>query len=118
MTGSAARIVRRVAFCDRLEQCTQTRKAIRVDEPGCDQHAQQEKISREQAIRFYTINNAWLTFQETKQGSLETGKLADITVLSHDIMTIPEDDILSTDVVYTIVGGKVVWSEQNEAVAV
>jgi predicted amidohydrolase YtcJ len=43
------------------------------------------------------------------KGSLEAGKLADITVLSRDIMTIPEDEILSADVVCTIVGGKVVF---------
>jgi hypothetical protein len=44
------------------------------------------------------------------KGTLTPGKLADITVLSRDIMTIPEDEILGTEVVYTIVGGKIVYS--------
>jgi hypothetical protein len=46
------------------------------------------------------------------KGSLEPGKLADITVLSRDIMTIPEDEIAATDVVYTIVGGKVAYERR------
>ena len=53
------------------------------------------------------MNNAYAAFEEKLKGSLDPGKLADVTVLSRDIMTIPEDEILSTDVVYTIVGGKV-----------
>ncbi len=68
-----------------------------------------QRMSREEALKSYTWNNAYAAFEDKLKGSLETGKLADITVLSHDIMTIPEDDILSTDVVYTIVGGKVVF---------
>jgi len=68
-----------------------------------------QRMSREEALKSYTWNNAYAAFEEKLKGSLELGKLADITVLSHDIMTIPEDDILSTDVVYTIVGGKVVF---------
>jgi predicted amidohydrolase YtcJ len=68
-----------------------------------------QRMSREEALKSYTWNNAYAAFQESEKGSLEVGKLADITVLSRDIMTIPEDDIPSTDVVYTIVGGKVVF---------
>jgi predicted amidohydrolase YtcJ len=49
------------------------------------------------------------------KGSLDTGKLADITVLSRDIMTVPEDQILSTDVVYTIVGGKIAYEQRGHA---
>jgi predicted amidohydrolase YtcJ len=65
-----------------------------------------QRMSREEALKSYTLNNAYAAFEEKLKGSLETGKLADITVLSKDIMTIPEDDIMTTDVVYTIVGGK------------
>jgi predicted amidohydrolase YtcJ len=68
-----------------------------------------QRMSREEALRSYTWNNAYAAFEENIKGSLEPGKLADITVLSRDIMTIPEDEILSTDVVCTIVGGKVVF---------
>jgi predicted amidohydrolase YtcJ len=68
-----------------------------------------QRMSREEALKSYTWNNAYAAFEEKVKGSLEVGKLADITVLSRDIMTIPEDDIPATDVVYTIVGGKVVF---------
>jgi predicted amidohydrolase YtcJ len=66
-----------------------------------------QRMSREEALKSYTVNNAYAAFEEKLKGSLETGKLADITVLSRDIMTIPEDEIPATDVVYTIVGGKI-----------
>jgi len=69
----------------------------------------EQRMSREEALRSYTWNNAYAAFEEKLKGSLEPGKLADITVLSRDIMTIPEDEIPATDVVYTIVGGKVAF---------
>jgi len=68
-----------------------------------------QRMSREEALRSYTWNAAYAAFEEKLKGSLEPGKLADITVLSRDIMTIPEDDIPATDVVYTIVGGKIAF---------
>jgi predicted amidohydrolase YtcJ len=68
-----------------------------------------QKMTREEALRSYTLNAAFAAFQEDILGSLETGKLGDITVLSQDIMTIPEDEILTTEVLYTIVGGKVLY---------
>ena len=64
-------------------------------------------MTRREALRSYTINNAYAAFEEDIKGSLTPGKLADITVLSQDITTIPEDEITSTEVVYTIVGGEV-----------
>ena len=69
-----------------------------------------EKMSRDLALRSYTINGAYAAFEEEIKGSIEIGKLADFTVLSHDIMTIPEDSILNTEVKMTIVGGKVLYS--------
>jgi predicted amidohydrolase YtcJ len=68
-----------------------------------------QKMTREEALRSYTLNGAYASFEENIKGSLTPGKLADITVLSKDIMTIPEDEILSTEVLYTIVGGKVLY---------
>jgi len=68
-----------------------------------------QRMSREEALRSYTWNNAYAAFEERLKGSLEVGKLADITVLSRDILTIPEHEIPATDVVYTIVGGKVAF---------
>jgi predicted amidohydrolase YtcJ len=70
-----------------------------------------QRMSREEALRSYTLSNAYAAFEDDLKGSLKPGKLADITVLSRDIMTIPEDEILSTDVVYTIVGGKVEFAK-------
>jgi predicted amidohydrolase YtcJ len=66
-----------------------------------------QRMSREEALKSYTLNNAYAAFEEKLKGSLEVGKLADITVLSKDILTIPEDEIPTTDIVYTIVGGQV-----------
>jgi predicted amidohydrolase YtcJ len=70
-----------------------------------------QRMSREEALRSYTWNNAYAAFEETVKGSLEVGKLADVTVLSKDILTVPEDQILTTDVKYTIVGGKVMFQQ-------
>ena len=70
----------------------------------------EQRMSRLEALRSYTINAAYGAFEEDLKGSLEVGKLADITVLSQDIMTIDEDRIPGTDVVMTIVGGEVVYS--------
>ena len=68
-----------------------------------------QRMSREEALKSYTWNNAYAAFEDQVKGSLQAGKLADITVLSRDIMTIPEDEIPATDVVYTIVGGKIAY---------
>lgn len=70
-----------------------------------------ERMSREEALRSYTINCAYAAFEEDILGSLVPGKLADITVLSKDIMTVPDDEILGAEVLYTIVGGKVLYQK-------
>ncbi|CAN5300919.1 amidohydrolase [soil metagenome] len=70
-----------------------------------------QKMTREQALKSYTIDAAYGAFMENKKGSIEVGKLADFTVYDKDIMTIPEDDILSTTVTMTIVGGAVKFSK-------
>ena len=69
-----------------------------------------QKMTRAQALKSYTWNGAYAAKEESLKGSLAPGKLADITVLSKDIMTIAEDEIPSAQVVYTIVGGKVAYS--------
>ena len=69
-----------------------------------------QKMSRMEALKSYTINNAYAGFEEDIKGSLEVGKLADITVLDRDILTIPEDDIPNIEVSYTIVGGEIMFS--------
>jgi predicted amidohydrolase YtcJ len=71
----------------------------------------EQRLSRMEALQTYTIKSAYAGFEEDIKGSLTPGKLADITVLSRDILTIPEDEIPATEVVYTIVGGKVMYSK-------
>ncbi len=66
-----------------------------------------QKMTRLQALKSYTINGAYAAFEDELKGSLKTGKLADITVLSNNLLTVPDDQILSTNVLYTIVGGQV-----------
>jgi predicted amidohydrolase YtcJ len=68
-----------------------------------------QRMSRQEALRACTINNAYAAFEEDIKGSLKPGKLADITILSKDIRKVSEDEILTTRVVYTIVGGKVMY---------
>ena len=67
----------------------------------------QEVYSRERALYSYTMGNAIAAFEEGVKGSITPGKLADITVLSQDLLTVADDQILDTEVVMTIVGGKV-----------
>jgi len=69
-----------------------------------------QRMSRMEALRSYTLDAAYAGFEEDIKGSLTPGKLADITVLSKDIMTVPEAEIPTTEVVYTIVGGRVMYS--------
>ena len=67
----------------------------------------EQRLTRQQALETYTVNNAYAAFEEDIKGSLTPGKLADITVFSRDIMTIDEEDILNTEIAYTIIGGEV-----------
>ena len=86
------------------------RCAVTRDKVGTDSaFFPAQKLSREQALRSYTTNGAYAAFQDKESGSLTPGKWADIAVLSRDIMTVPPTSILGTKVVYTIVGGKVVY---------
>jgi predicted amidohydrolase YtcJ len=71
-----------------------------------------QRMSRMEALKSYTINGAYAAFEENNRGSLKPGKYADITVLSKDILTIPEDEIPTAKVAYTIVGGKVLYSSR------
>jgi predicted amidohydrolase YtcJ len=73
----------------------------------------EEALSREQALRFYTINNARLMFLEDKVGSLEEGKLADLIVVDRDILTCPIDDIKDTQCLRTYLNGKLVYERKD-----
>lgn len=73
----------------------------------------EEALTREQAIRFYTANNAYLLFREKDTGSLEAGKLADFIVLDTDLLTCAVDAIRSTQVLRTYLGGKLVYARDH-----
>lgn len=71
-----------------------------------------QKMTRQEALRSCTLNGAFAAFEERTKGSLAAGKLADITVWSQDLLRVPDDEILTTRAVYTIIGGKVVYGAQ------
>jgi hypothetical protein len=66
----------------------------------------EQKLTALEALKCYTLNNAYAAFEEALKGSLTPGKLADVVILSKDIMTIPEDEIPTAEVLYTIVGAR------------
>jgi hypothetical protein len=69
--------------------------------------APDQRLTRDEALRSFTLDAAYAAHQEARSGSLEAGKLADLVVLSHDIMQAPPRDILTTTVVLTVSGGQV-----------
>jgi len=73
----------------------------------------EECMTRLEALRSYTLNPAYAAFEESLKGSLAPGKLADVTVLSKDILTVPDDEIPEVRAVYTIVGGKVLFERSR-----
>lgn len=75
----------------------------------------EERLTREQAIRLYTTNNAYLTFEEKEKGSIEAGKLADLVVLDRDILRCPEDEVKDIQVERTYLGGKQVYERKAAA---
>jgi len=75
-----------------------------------DWHAEQA-VSREDALKMLTLWPAYAVFQEDVRGSIQVGKLADFTIFDKDLMSIPEDQIMSSEVIMTIVGGKVVYKK-------
>jgi predicted amidohydrolase YtcJ len=76
-----------------------------------------ERISIQDAIRAYTYNTAYANFEEKIKGSIEVGKFADLTVLSKNLLRVQPKEILSTEVVYTVVNGNVVYQSTNAAQA-
>jgi predicted amidohydrolase YtcJ len=72
-----------------------------------------ERMTREQALRSYTLDAAYGEFEEDFKGSIEVGKAADFVLFSKDIMQVPEAEILDAEVVITIIDGKVVYQNEN-----
>jgi predicted amidohydrolase YtcJ len=83
-----------------------TRNTLDMGPVGVDQ-----KISRMEALRVMTLNNAFLTYEEEIKGSIEAGKLADFVILSADIMSVPEEHIKDIVPLATYVGGRNVYSK-------
>jgi predicted amidohydrolase YtcJ len=71
-----------------------------------------QKMTRQQALRSYTLDAAYGAFQEEYLGSIEVGKAADFTIFAKDIMTVPDNELLSTEIAKTIVDGKVVYERK------
>jgi predicted amidohydrolase YtcJ len=78
---------------------------------GTPMRGPQEQPNREEALRMYSLNAAWFTFDEAKRGSLESGKYADLAVLSDDYLMVPVERVGDLHSVLTMVGGKVVYGE-------
>ena len=73
----------------------------------------EQRVTREEALRMWTLNGAWLSFEETLKGSIEPGKLADMVVISKDFLTCPVDAIKDIEALETVVGGKVVFQADD-----
>ncbi|MEA2064133.1 MAG: amidohydrolase family protein, partial [Gemmatimonadota bacterium] len=72
----------------------------------------EQRLTMEEAIELYTLGPAYASFEEHLKGSLETGKLADMAVLSENLFEVPEHRIMDTRVVYTIFNGKVIYDNK------
>ena len=77
----------------------------------------EERIAIEDAIRAYTLDAAYASFEEDRKGSLTPGKVADLAVLSQNLLTIPPREILDTEVLYTLVDGRIVYRRGDEGMA-
>jgi predicted amidohydrolase YtcJ len=84
-----------------------TRKSIKGE--SADGWHPEQAVSREQALKMFTLSPAYAAFEEQDKGSIAPGKLADLTILSKDIMKIPEPEILTTTCAMTVIGGAVVY---------
>ena len=88
-----------------------TRKTLKGLPPGG--YEPKQKMTREQALKSYTLDAAYGAFEEEIKGSIEVGKYADFTVFDKDIMEIPEEEILDTKVMMTVVNGEIVYKTNN-----
>jgi predicted amidohydrolase YtcJ len=88
--------------------CAVTRK----NEAGTKEYFPEQKLNIQQAIAAYTTGSAYAQFEENQKGQLRPGMLADFVVLDRDITKVPPEEILKTDVLRTVVGGKTVYKSQ------
>ena len=85
--------------------------AVRKDlDGGAGEHwHREERLEREEALKMLTAWAAYATFQENQRGTIEVGKWGDLTLLSQDILTVPEEEILNTKIDLTVVNGQIVY---------
>lgn len=88
-----------------------TRQSRKGEPPGGWQSTQ--RMTREEALRAFTLDAAWAAFEEDLKGSLTAGKLADFVVIDRDVMTCEPGDILQTRVLMTVIGGEVVYEDRG-----
>ncbi|TRX52073.1 amidohydrolase [Fulvivirga sp. M361] len=87
-----------------------SRKTLEGDPEGG--YEPDQKMTREQALRSYTLDAAYGAFEESIKGSIEPNKLADFTIFSQNIMEVPEGELLNTEIDATIFGGKIVYERK------
>ena len=75
----------------------------------------EQALTRKQALRLYTLNNAYLSFEEKEKGSIEAGKLADFVVLDRDILRVELDKVKDTQVLQTYLDGELVYDRSKES---
>jgi predicted amidohydrolase YtcJ len=92
-----------------------SRKTLKGLPPGG--YEPDQKMTRDEALRSYTADAAFGAFEEDIKGSIDIGKYADFVVLDQDIMTVPEEEILQTNVLMTVVNGEVVYQDQSLLIA-
>ncbi len=73
----------------------------------------EQKLTMEEAIKYYTLGSSYAQFMDDRKGMIKPGYLADIVITDKDLLTIPENEIMTTKVDYTIVGGKVVYKSEK-----
>jgi hypothetical protein len=80
---------------------------------GTALYPEQNRLSRMEALRLYTVGSSWFSSEEGQKGAISPGQLADLAVLSDDFFSIPEQRIKSLESVLTVVGGKIVYASDE-----
>jgi hypothetical protein len=80
---------------------------------GTELYPEKNRLDRTEALRLYTIGSSWFSSEDGKKGSITPGQLADLSVLTADYISVPEDEIKQLESVLTIVGGQIVHAEEE-----
>ncbi|MCP3674148.1 MAG: amidohydrolase [Gammaproteobacteria bacterium] len=96
---------------DEIDPISSFKCSVTRELPDGSKFQEQETYTREVALYSYTMGNAIAAFEEDIKGSIKPGKLADIAILSQNLMTVPDDKLMDTEILMTILGGKVVFKK-------